>query len=486
MLNNQTSLTLSPYIELYDAVVPKDNFLRQMKELIDFSFVEEELKEKYCLDNGRNAEPPIRMFKYLLLKQIYDLSDADLVERARFDLSFKYFLDMTPEAPVIHSSSLTKFRRLRLFDKDLMDILVQKTVELALELNLLSSTTLIVDATHTSSRFHSKSPAEYLQDKSKSLRKAVYRHQETIKEQFPSKPNTKNVEEEMMYTKELIRTIQRQPTLSDIPAIKEKINVVNEVMEDIDEEKSYSSDPEARKGHKSQDYSFFGYKTHLAMSDERIITAAVVTTGEKSDANYFQELVETSRKNGMEVDTVIGDKAYSGKNNLQYSQKNDLRLVAKLHPVISSGTREEDDNFEFNKDADMYACPAGHLAYRKKMEKRYSTTQNPQLKYFFDVGKCKKCSLRKGCYKEGAKTKSYSVTIKSSEHLEQEAFQNTKEFKALSKKRYKVEAKNAELKQRHGYGRANTSGLFGMKMQGAATIFVANIKRIFKLMNEKK
>lgn len=42
------------------------------------------------------------------------------------------------------------------------------------------------------------------------------------------------------------------------------------------------------------------------MSDERIITAATVTSGEKGDGPQLKELVEQSRKNGMEVNTVIG------------------------------------------------------------------------------------------------------------------------------------------------------------------------------------
>ncbi|MEY9973123.1 hypothetical protein ABH966_003507, partial [Lysinibacillus sp. RC46] len=53
---------------------------------------------------------------------------------------------------------------------------------------------------------------------------------------------------------------------------------------------------------------------------------------------------------------------------------------------------------------------------------------------------------REGCYKEGAKSKTYSVTIKSDTHAEQEAFQNTKAFKQLAANRYKVEAKNSEIK----------------------------------------
>src|SRR5690554_3352600 len=114
MILKQTEMTLSPYSEIYDIVVPKDNFLRQLNELVDFSFVYDELKDKYCHINGRNAIDPIRMFKYLLLKTIFDVSDVDVKERSRYDMSFKYFLGMAPEEPVIEPSSITKFRKLRL------------------------------------------------------------------------------------------------------------------------------------------------------------------------------------------------------------------------------------------------------------------------------------------------------------------------------------------------------------------------------------
>ena len=79
MLQQQQFLVLSPYMKIYDLVVPKDNLLRKINELIDFSFVYDELINKYCLDNGRNAISPIRTFKYLLLKSIFDLSDVDIV-----------------------------------------------------------------------------------------------------------------------------------------------------------------------------------------------------------------------------------------------------------------------------------------------------------------------------------------------------------------------------------------------------------------------
>ena len=63
MIEQQQKLVLSPYMEIYELVIPKDNLLRQINELVDFSFIYDELLDKYCLDNGRNAIPPIRMFQ---------------------------------------------------------------------------------------------------------------------------------------------------------------------------------------------------------------------------------------------------------------------------------------------------------------------------------------------------------------------------------------------------------------------------------------
>ena len=78
MISKQQSLKFSPYMDIYNIIVPEDNMLRMINDLVDFSFVYDELEDKYCLDNGRNAIDPIRMFKYLLLKTIHDLSDVDI------------------------------------------------------------------------------------------------------------------------------------------------------------------------------------------------------------------------------------------------------------------------------------------------------------------------------------------------------------------------------------------------------------------------
>lgn len=482
MISNQLTLKLSPFMAIYDIVVPKDNMLRQINDLIDFSFVHEELQNKYCLDNGRNAVPPIRMFKYLLLKSIFDLSDVDIVERSKYDMSLKYFLDMAPEEEVINPSSLTKFRKLRLKDVNLLDMLIQKTVEIALEKEIIKSSAIIVDATHTKSRFNQQSPKEILMEKSKLLRKVVYQIDETMKEKFPPKTTTNELEDELDYCQKVIDAVEKEEVIREYPKVKEKLNYLKEIVADHHEHLQLSNDPDARVGHKTADSSFFGYKTHIAMNEERIITAAVITTGEKSDGKQLQTLITKSRETGMEIGTIIGDAAYSEKDNIQYAKQNELQLVSKLNPLITEGTRKKEDEFEFNKDAGMYVCKAGHMAIRKARQGRKDVGKNQVDTYYFDIGKCMRCPFKDGCYKEGAKSKTYSVSIKSTEHSEQKAFQESEYFKEKAKERYKIEAKNSELKHRHGYDVASTSGLVGMQMQGAMTIFTVNLKRILTLL----
>lgn len=481
MLLQQQKIQLSAYCDLYDLIIPKDNLLRKINELIDFSFIHDELANKYCLNNGRNAESPIRMFKYLLLKTIYSVSDVDVVERSRFDMSFKYFLEMAPEEGVINASSLTKFRKLRLKDTDLLNLLIGKTVSIAINKGIVRSKSIIVDATHTLSRSNPFSAVQVLKERSKILRKTIYGIDENWKERMPKKNADDNLQEEISYCKELEKIIESDQTMCLIPTVKEKLNLLKETVEDTQDNFIFSKDTDAKTGHKSADSSFFGYKTHIAMTQERIITAAVVTSGEKGDGPELPKLLEISQENGIEVDTVIGDAAYSGKENLKLTSKQNIKIVAKLNPSITQGFRKDEDKFDFNKDADMFVCPAGHIAIRKARQGKKNVGENQVDTYYFDVDKCKICPLQQGCYKPGAKTKSYSVSIKSDLHQEQMTFQETDYYKEKAKHRYKIEAKNSELKNVHGYGRAIAYGIENMQMQGAITLFTVNLKRILKL-----
>ena len=165
------------------------------------------------------------------------------------------------------------------------------------------------------------------------------------------------------------------------------------------------------------------------------------------------------------------------------AERNNVKLVAKMTPSVTQ-ERSKEDRFDYNKDAGMFVCKAGHMAYTKTLQGQKKDS-GKRWTYYFDVEKCEACPYRQGCYR-GGPTKTYSVSVRSDLHQGQKEFQDSEEFQEKAKQRYKIEAKNGELKNRHGYGVASGAGLVGMQLQGAVTIFAVNIKRILKLMEEKE
>lgn len=153
MLRESKQMTIddiSEYEGIYNILIKEDNIWKQMKDLVDFSFVYDLLKDSYSSSMGRTAQDVVRMFKYLLLKQYYRLSDVGLIERTLTDLSFKYFLGYKPEeTKLIDPSLLTVFRRERITkyetndngervkikdsSQELMNQLISKTIETALD-----------------------------------------------------------------------------------------------------------------------------------------------------------------------------------------------------------------------------------------------------------------------------------------------------------------------------------------------------------------
>jgi len=82
----------------------------------------------------------------------------------------------------------------------------------------------------------------------------------------------------------------------------------------------------------------------------------------------------------------------------------------------------------------QHECEEKHHMEKKK-GKECHCCRAVVLSYYFDVEKCKRFAHRDGCYKEGSKTKFYSVTLMSKIHSEQQEFQETEEFKTYAKER---------------------------------------------------
>ena len=492
MLGDYQQTRLSEYARIYDILIPRDHIFRRMNEEIDFSFVRKELQDKYSMGMGRSAEDPVRMFKYLMLKAMHPASDEDLVKRAYTDMSYKFFLGLNPEDDVIAPSLLSKFRRQRLQDVDLLGLLISKSVAMAIEKGIIKrKSDIIVDATHELSSAFIYKPIDYMRKMCGQICKACepFFNEAFHREDLPKFPVDGGVDDYKAHCRILIQVLEDNG-MAHIPAIGNRVNLLKEGLEDLEFQKYVSLDKEAKFGSKGSGKSFFGYKAHIGMTPESIIVAASVTSGEVSDGEYLVPLVEQAKQNGLEVESAIADAAYAGKENLE-ALKGDVQVVAPVNPIITQGHRKGvDTGFHYNKDADTYVCPAGELAkskeYQKPKEKKTDVNgkiiqrfKNGFIKYRFDVNKCKDCPLREGCYK-GGKSKTYCVTILSDTHKEQIEFEKTPEFKQKMKKRKRIEPLNAHLKNDLGMKQNISYGIESMTMQTAVAIYMSNIQKILK------
>lgn len=489
--NRYKQITISEHISLYDKIIPQDHFLRKLKENIDFSFVNKLVEKEYSQELGRPAKEPEMMFKLLFL-QIKDLlSDREVIDRARTDMSYKFFLDLNPEDDVPSYSLLSIFRNTKIKNEAILEEMLNETVRQAKEKGIIKSNSIIVDAAHTNSKYHKKTPTQILRELSKNLRKEIYKTQPDMKEVFPSKPEeTATLQEEIEYTNKLVEAIRREVTEStDKKIIKNLEKVENMLKDNKIEEIQSSVDEDAKQGYKSEDNDFFGYKNHVAMTPERIVTALEITSGEAPDGKYLPELVEKSKKAGIDVKEVIGDKAYSGKDNLEFGEENDIKIISRINSVITNSQKNKDDGFEYIKDADTLRCPMGHLANSKSYKKekgRSDGYRNGRMEYEFNKKTCAQCPKKDECLgKNKNRGKRYSITILSEVHAKQEEFEKTEYFqKTIRNERYKIEAKNAETKVAHGLCKARSMGLSRMRIQSYLTHITTNLKRIIKKMDE--
>lgn len=483
MLNIQTEFKFSDHRSLYDLLIPTDSKFRQLNELIDFSLIRKELVKNYCKDMGRVAVDPVILFKYLLLKAMHPASDRDLVARSYTDMSYKFFLGLNPEDDVIDPSLLTVFRRQRMKDINLMDLLLRSTIDKARAFGLLSSRKVIIDSTHTLSVFKRYMPSEAIARRSHELLLVLKESGTDAKfySKLPKVPISKETNLMVEYAKSLLISIE-DSGITITSGIQEKMNYLQEALDDIAVRAMVCKDPDARYGHKSTNKPFNGYKVHIAETEEGFITAATVTSGEKGDGAMLPELIEKSENNGQDdIKMVIADTAYCTKDNIETCQVKNIRLVAPLHPSVN-GFRDKNDGFVYNKDAQNLTCPAGELSVRKSFKKGNPKKKtNAHCDYYFDVEKCRQCPLKEGCYKEGAKSKTYAIRILSGEHQRQKEFQKTPEFRHAIKMRNRIEGKNSELKNRHGMRTTISFGLDSFEIQAAVALYYVNLKRIMKL-----
>jgi len=132
-----------------DSLVPQDHILRKIDKYIDFSFIDDLVKDLYCHDNGRPAVGPKIIVKMLLLGYLFGIrSERQIVREVQVNLAYRWFLGYGFTDKIIDASTISQNRRRRFNGTDIFQQIFDNIVLQAIEHKLISGKVLYADSTH--------------------------------------------------------------------------------------------------------------------------------------------------------------------------------------------------------------------------------------------------------------------------------------------------------------------------------------------------
>jgi len=312
---------------LYDQIVPKDHFLRKLKQQIPWERFTRRLIKLYKGGGiyGRPPFDPALVLKVTLIAYLYNLSERQAEAYVNDNLSAKYFVGLAVDQKAPDHSTLTVFRaRLQQNGKlAVFEALLAEIVQTALESGLQFGSIQIVDSVHSIANVN------------------------TAKDQVRKKQGKGPHDPDAKW------------------GVKHKRKVKDEKGQD-----------------QEQTEYFFGYKAHVSMNAENgLITSLEVTSGEAYDGHHFCALVDHDLGQELPVDTYAGDKGYDNGDNHYYLELNGLHSAIRLKKTRTS---KKDDNkqpwLELVQTPQYYAG----LKERYKIERKFG-----EAKQGHGLGRCR-------------------------------------------------------------------------------------------------
>jgi len=241
---------------LFDLVVPKDHFLRALKELFDWEELGARLIELYEGRGviGRPPYNPVMMFQMLFLSYLYDLSGRDTERFANENIPARYFLDLALDQRAPDHGTLGLFKKRLVANRNwgelqrIFDGLLQQARDQGLGLGGIQ----LVDSVHTQADVNAE------KDKKRQEQGQAARD-----------PDAR-----------VVHKGEREVVEPDGQTVKREIR-------------------------------YRGYKTHVSMDAKtRLVTSMMPSWGDSADNKAFPELLAHDRQLGLPTHTYGGDKAY--------------------------------------------------------------------------------------------------------------------------------------------------------------------------------
>jgi transposase len=488
--------------EIFQATVREDHYLRRVKTVIDFERFRSLLAATYSPDQGRPAIEPLLLLKLEFLEYQYNLSDRQVIEHARCNMAYRYFLDLSLHSPLPHHTLLTYFRQRLGVERhqQIFDALVGQ----AREHGLVKDRLRLKDATHVIANIAIPTAIVLVaQSRERLLQALAPWAAEEVEQQrqraVQIRQNTADLsgEERLLqrvaHLRELVAWAQAvcdsAPFTAAAPTeqapLQQALTIATKVLDDRDDPDARDQlrsvqDPDARRAKHGHYYD--GYLLDVAVdADSQLITALnVLPGGANEGADAAVLLQREEQAHGNDVQALSMDAAgFQGPALHALTDPAGLNVEVFTPPRAPNRVQEmPPEQFTLSDDQRSVTCPAGQTTtnrYRHPAE---------GWQFSFPRATCANCPLQPRCVPQLPQGRGRTVFKSDYEQDLQAARRKaqTPEYQQVRRQHPAIERKISELVRRHGARQARYWGQARVLLQQLITGWVVNIKRVVRLL----
>jgi transposase len=412
--------------------------LRQVKQLVDFDFIYQEVAPSYGV-NGNVSVPPPVILKLMLLLIFYNVrSERELMVTLPERIDWLWFIDFDLDDDIPDHSVLSKARSR--WGTDTFKHFFERIVCQCVTAGLVDGSKIFMDSSLIQADASNNSIIAL-----NSLKSQLNRHYQELEARLEELP------EDGKGKGQLNRT-----HLS-------------------------TTDPDASLVSKGKVRSQLSFKVHRAVDGKsEVITATEVTSGAVNEGHLLPDLLKQHTENTQsQVKVVVADSQYGTIKN--YLECHDRGIAAHIPPLKDGQNRNgkfSDEAFSYDPKDDVYLCPAGQRLQRRRYDRHREACQ-----YQGPAKLCKACSLRDKCT-EAKRGRTLWRHLRHEEiRLMRDGAQSFGSKRDLRTRQHLMERSFARS-VRYGFKRARCRRLWRVQIQEYLTAAIQNIMILVRDVKE--
>ena len=363
-----------------EEMIPENHFLRVIEKHFDWNFVYEEVEKLYSTV-GRKSIDPVVLIKIHILKFLFNEDSLrKTYETLNYNILYRWFIgyELNEKVPDHSTYSQNYKRKFCKLEKDLLETVFSKVIDLLNEWNCLDLTAVYIDSTHTKANANKK----------KNHKEIVKVEAKKYQKELDLEIALKGLQDEDLTDEEYLEEVNRIVKCNEEVETEEVIGEKEIIVSDVDSDAGmlYKNDKE----------KMFGYNTSVICDNNNYILTVDTNPSNMHDSISFYQSFDNLLNNYdiTKIDYFVGDAAYLTSHICKTII--DLDMIPSL-PYSRLGYRKgmfKKWEFTYDEFNDIYICPN-----EKDLIPTGTYDKNGYMAYKADKNDCCNCPFKSQCTK---------------------------------------------------------------------------------------